>query len=272
MKRIDFAWPEGVPGAFTSSWDDGTIHDRRLIKMLNKYGLKGTFNLNSGRFGAENAGWNSCIVADEVKKLYTGHEVAVHTVTHPWLERQAEDMVLSEVLEDRKNLEKLVGYPVRGMALPMGSYDNRVLAVLRHAGILYVRPTSNNPDKFTLPGDFMVWQSTAHQAADLTALWNEFLTPDRYGNPRLFYLWGHSYEFERDHSWKRIDAFLKKVGKTPKIWFATNMEIYEYVTAWRQLQCSVDVSSIKNCSAVTVWYRYDGKFATIKPGEIVTLA
>ena len=35
--------------AITFSFDDGVEQDVRTIEILDKYGLKGTFNLNSGR-------------------------------------------------------------------------------------------------------------------------------------------------------------------------------------------------------------------------------
>ena len=267
MNRINFSWPEGKAGALTTSWDDGQIHDRRLIEILNKNGLKGTFNLNSGRFDKEGA-----ITAAEVKALYAGHEVAVHTVSHPWLERQPEDTMLSEVILDRRNLEALVGYPVRGMALPMGSYDERVLAILKAAGILYVRPVRNMEDKFCLPGNFMVWNPTTHHKGDLAALWHDFTNVVAWRYPhKLFYLWGHSYEFNNDNNWAVIEDFAAQAAQTPDIWFATNMEIYEYVTAWRQLQCSVDVSYLKNTSATTVWFRFNDKLHCVKPAEILSL-
>jgi len=266
MKRIDFVWPEGKIGALTTSWDDATIHDRHLVEILNHHGMKGTFNVNSGHLHMDNR-----IAADEVKKLYAGQEVAVHTVTHPWLERQPEDMVMSEVIGDRLALEALVGYPVRGMALPQGTYDARVLRILAEAGILYVRPTAIEECRFNLPGNFMEWKVTCHHKADLKALWHEFLILDKWSTHRLFYLWGHSYEFHNDGNWDQIEAFAKLAGKTPDIWFATNMEIYDYVTAWRKLQCSVDVSSIKNTAAVTVWYHGEKGISCIRPGEIIAL-
>ena len=41
-------FPDGKRKAFTVSYDDGWPQDRRLIGLMNKYGIKGTFNLNSG--------------------------------------------------------------------------------------------------------------------------------------------------------------------------------------------------------------------------------
>ncbi len=272
MKRVDFSWPQGLSGALTTSWDDGTEFDRILVSILNRYGIKGTFNLNSGKFGLtkEECGWNNFIRADEVKTLFAGHEVAVHTVSHPWLERQSSDMILSEIIEDRRSLEALLGYPVRGMSLPFGSQDARVGGILKSAGILYVRPTVRNADKFALPGDFMNWQVSCHHKNDIMLLWKEFVDY-RHNSDKLFYLWGHSYEFNNDGNWELIEEFCQVAGSTPDIWIATNMEIYEYVTAWRNLQCSVDVSCIRNTSAFTVWFRYNDKLFSVEPGQIVNI-
>lgn len=272
MNRIDFAWPEGREGALTTSWDDGTEFDRQLVEIFNQNGIKGTFNLNSGKLGSvrtEN-GWNNYIRADEVKSLYSGHEVAVHTVSHPWLQRQADDMILSEVIEDRANLEKLVGYPVRGMALPFGSQDARVGAILKAAGIVYVRPVQQSGYRFDLPGDFMNWTVTCHHKADLPALWQEFMASKR-NTDKLFYLWGHSYEFNNDDNWQAIEAFSQLAGQASNIWHATNIEIYDYVTAWRNLRCSVDVSSLQNITATRVWFLHQGRLQSIAPGETVNI-
>ena len=272
MKRIDFAWPKGLSGALTTSWDDGTEFDRQLVEIFNRYGIKGTFNLNSGKFGItkEQCGWNNYIKAQEVKSLYAGHEVAVHTVSHPWLQRQANDMILSEIIEDRLVLEDLVGYPVRGMALPFGSHDERVRNILKAAGIVYVRPTARANDKFALPGEFMEWQVTCHHSHDILLLWKEFVE-HRRNSDKLFYLWGHSYEFNNNNNWELIEDFCKAAANTPDIWHATNMEVYDYVMAWRNLQCSVDVSYIRNTSAFTVWFKFNNELRSIEPGQVVSI-
>lgn len=50
--RIQFdRYPGGVMKALTLSYDDGVVHDRRLVEICNRYGLRGTFNLNSGTLG-----------------------------------------------------------------------------------------------------------------------------------------------------------------------------------------------------------------------------
>lgn len=45
---------DGKQCALTLSYDDGQIYDRRLVEILDKYGIRGTFHLNSGNIGKEN--------------------------------------------------------------------------------------------------------------------------------------------------------------------------------------------------------------------------
>ena len=102
---------DGKAFVLTMSYDDGRTADRRLVEIFNKYGIKGTFHLNSGFLGV-----NDHINADEVKSLYEGHEVSCHSAHHPFLTQLPDISVMHEVLEDRKTLEKLCGYVVRGMS------------------------------------------------------------------------------------------------------------------------------------------------------------
>jgi len=271
MNKLIFSWPNGKAGALTTSWDDGTVHDRRLVAIFNKYGIKGTFNLNSGFLTPKAHSFNkrNYISAKEVNRLFKNHEIAVHTANHPFLWRSPDSMIFSEIIEDRRALERLAGYPVRGMALPFGGpNDERVKKALKDAGILYCRPVFHI-ESFELPSDLMYWHSTCHQSTDFVPLWDKFL---KNPNPeKLFYLWGHSYEFPRDNNWDRMKEFGELTGKRKDIWYATNMQIYDYVTAWRNLSCSVEMQTMENKSATEVWFKTDGKLRKIEPGQIVKL-
>jgi peptidoglycan/xylan/chitin deacetylase (PgdA/CDA1 family) len=83
------AFPRGKRIAFTTSWDDAVVEDRRLVAQMNELGLKGTFNINSGMLAGPSqhlpTGWGERIAAREVANLYRGHEVAIHSRTHPHL-------------------------------------------------------------------------------------------------------------------------------------------------------------------------------------------
>ena len=105
----------------TFSFDDGVREDIPFIELLNKYGLKGTFNLNSG-LANEKHRWvymGSNVIhlnKSEMIDLYKDHEVAVHTLTHPFLEKLEEEKIYEQVYQDKCNLEYWFGEEVVGMA------------------------------------------------------------------------------------------------------------------------------------------------------------
>ncbi len=122
--KIYTCFPEGKAKALTMSYDDGRIQDERLVAIFNKYGIKGTFNLNYGLM--EDTRDPNRIPRERVRELYQGHEVATHTMTHPTIERCPLTEVAEEILADRKGLESLTGRPVRGHAYPNGSYSEEI--------------------------------------------------------------------------------------------------------------------------------------------------
>jgi hypothetical protein len=205
----------------------------------------------------------------ELKSLYRGHEVAVHGLTHPFLDRIPEERMFQEVVEDRRRLEAGVGYPVKGMSLPYGTYDRRVLAVLGRAGIVHCRTTVAT-NGFGLPVDFLEWHPTCHHRADLSALWQRFA--DAKESHKLFYLWGHSYEFDRQNNWEIIETFgptVRAAADAGWLWCATNVQVYDYVTAWRELWCSLDGRSFRNTRGTTLWFRVGSALCRLAPGEVL---
>ena len=124
-------FPQGKKQALTFSYDDGTIHDRRLVEIFNRYGMKATFNLNSGLTDAENR-----VPLREYAELYKGHEIACHGLTHQNYPRIPAVQTMEEILRDRENLEKAYERPVRGLAYPNGRYDEESIRLLRSLGIV----------------------------------------------------------------------------------------------------------------------------------------
>ena len=111
MRILTNLFPEGKKTALTMSYDDGCDSDKRLVEIFNKNGIKGTFHLNSVHMSKPG---NGRVQFDEVKDLYKGHEVSCHTFTHPHPTCVPDTMLVNEILEDRRALEKACGYTVRG--------------------------------------------------------------------------------------------------------------------------------------------------------------
>lgn len=274
MISSKFQWKDGRRIALTSSWDDGTEHDRRLVAILNRYGLKASFNLCSGKFGlnAEQSGWKEFIAADEVAALYQGHEVCSHTVNHPRMWSVPVDQLRWEILEDRARLEALVGYPVRGFAIPYNWPTGMgwTREFVRSCGFKYMRNSESVP-QFEHPSDFMDWHPTAHCSADLHTLWADMLQRDHDQPGQLFYVHGHSYEFEDEWGWDVIEAFARLASETAGVYHATKGEIYDYVTAWRNMDWSLDGALVRNNSALPLWVLHDGRTVKVESGQLLRL-
>lgn len=260
MKILNNIYPNGKKGVITMSYDDGNIADRRLIEIFNKHGIKGTFHLNSGRTGA------SSISLEEIATLYKGHEVSSHTLTHPAPDQCSDTLLINEIMEDRANLEKACGYVVRGMSYPYGNFNDHAIDIFRNCGMRYSRTTIST-NGFGLPYDFMKWNPTCHHKGDLKGLYNVFNERLQKGNFCCFYIWGHSYEFNNDNNWNVIEEFCDYASGNENVWYATNIEIYDYITACRNLFISTDGTMIYNPSGISVWVTADGTPVEIKPGD-----
>lgn len=283
MRYCVLRFPEGKFKAVSLSYDDGVSADIRLAGILDQYGMKGTFNINSGFFGMSGK-----MTPEEIQKhiLDAGHEVAVHGENHiaPGVARPG--IAIADILNCRLDLEKRFGRIIRGMAYPDSGIrtmhgENKYSAICEYVkdlGIVYSRTLGSDNDNFRLPEDFIAWMPTAHHNnPKLKEYVEKFvsLREDKLYSasrfPRLFYLWGHSYEFDRDDNWNVIEQFCADISGREDTWYATNMEIYEYVAAYNALITSADGKTVYNPTLQTVWMDVDGKLYRIASGETVTI-
>lgn len=261
---VFFCYPKGLNKALTMSYDDGVVQDRRLVDIFNKYGLKGSFHLNSARLGS-----GGCIAPEEVAELYHGHEVSCHGATHALEAQIPRSMVMTEVWNDRLALENLCGYQVCGMSYPNDSRDPETTARLREAGIVCSR-TVESTGSFALPQDFLLWHPTCHHLKMLEILPHFLEYPYPWGMP-LFFVWGHSYEFDNDNNWAIMEEFAERASGKEDVWYATNIEICRYLKAIHDLVASADGKSLTNFSSITVWFRFNEKLYSVASGETVRL-
>lgn len=263
-------FPNGKPKALTFSYDDGVEQDIRLVEIFKQHNLFGTFNVNSGCFGNKNR-----LTAEQVKDLYipAGQELACHTVHHPFLEKLPDAAALLEVLDDRRALEELSGEIIDGMAYPFGTYNERTIELLKAAGIKYSRTVISTED-FRLPQNWLALTATCHHKnPKLFELADKFIneTPTVRQHGWLFYVWGHSYEFRDNDNWYIIEEFAEKIAGKEDVWYATNMQIYDYLAAFDALQFSADGDMVYNPSVIDVWFSANGKDYHIPAGKTVKM-
>ncbi len=260
MNKIYICFPKGKFKVLTFSYDDGKQDDKRLVEIFNKNNLKATFNINGGLTE------NNRIDISEIKELYKGHEVACHTLTHPTIARCPITSVCNEIIEDRKILEKTMGTFVRGLAYPNGSTSEEIEILLPMVGVDYGR-TINSTYSFDMPTNFGAWNPTCHHNEKLLELGQEFVSLNKSQYLYMMYVWGHSYEFPRDNNWEVIEEFCELVSDRDDIWYATNIEIYDYLKAAKNLVYTIDHNRVYNPSAFSIWLSVNGEIVEIKAGE-----
>ncbi|MBO5913601.1 MAG: polysaccharide deacetylase family protein [Clostridia bacterium] len=268
-------FPEGKMKALTFSYDDGVDSDIRLMEIFKKNGLKGTFNLNGGLMNGTAGAYSRRLLEDECKTVYADpdFEVACHAYTHPFLEKCDPAVCLDEIVSDRMKLESLFDCEVHGMAYPFGTYNDTVINCCQSAGIYYNR-TVNGTMNFSIPTNWLTWHPTCHHVNEkIFELAEKFLNqPVTPKEPaRLFYIWGHSYEFNQRNDWDRMEQLCELLGGHDDVWYATNIEIYRYCRSFSRLKYSADGKTIYNPTADKLWLRdgVNGDVFTIDPGETV---
>lgn len=289
-KHIDtryMRYPNGLKKAVTFSYDDGCYSDIRLAKLLNSYKLKGTFNVCSGHLTEEA---ENRLSYKDIKEymLGLGHEVAVHGKFHraPGIVSPIECII--DVLDCRRELEANLDLIIRGMAYPNsgilkilpGTDYPTIKNNLTQLGIAYARSACDENNRFDLPTDWHNWIPTAHHDNPKLLDWiNEFIEMDfdkiyhAKRHPRLMYIWGHTFEFENKKNWERMDEICEKLGNRDDIWYATNIEIHDYVKAFEALQWSADNKKVYNPTAKEVWFEINNRVLySVKPNETVDIS
>ena len=274
-------FPGGKPKALVLSYDDGRASDRRLVRLMNKYHLRGSFHLNSNKLGT-----TDYLTREEVRALYKGHEVSAHSANHPNLTAIPKDSVISEVAGDRRELERLTGTTVRGMAYPFGNYNDSVIATIRGLGIEYAR-TVDDTRGFGIPDNFLAWNPTIHQfgkayftpddpardtseLAGFFGIVNAFLHADSLA---LLEVWGHSWENDgAGDRWGDTERFFRMVAGRPDVRSITFIGLVDYLHAFRNLRFSVAGNVVTNLSATDVFIQVDGRVVRVPGGSTTVLS
>lgn len=281
MATFHLRFPGGLAKAVTFSYDDGVEQDIRLVEIFDKYGLKGTFNINTGSFAEEGHVYHKGQVHRRMTQKQTyelfansPHEVAVHTLNHPFLEQLPTNMVIDEVLNDRRNIEEMFGKITRGMAYPFGTTSDAVVDALKMCGIVYSRTTkATNSLEFPKDSWLRLPATCHHNAQSLGELSDKLINETPSRAPWMLYVWGHSYEFESNDNWHVIENLCEKISGKPDIWYATNIEIFDYVTAYNSLIFSNKGDIVYNPTSTEVFFADSrvNKTYSVKPGETKTL-
>lgn len=198
---------------FLLSFDDGTIYDRRFVELLNKYHIRGTFNLNSGledfvwlyedRFPVRRQ------ILSEVGDLYRGHEIASHSLHHHWLNTLKPPQISREIGEDCEMLKKTFGLQEIGFGVPFTACGEREIRIIRKF-VRYIR-LSEFSESFALPKDpYHIPIHGLYNDADIRKKITRFAESDLEN--ALFVMAGHSYELEVLNHWQYMEKLLQFIS------------------------------------------------------------
>jgi len=283
MRSVFLRYPDGKAKAVTFSYDDGAPQDKRLAELFDRYGMKGTFNFNCEYVRRSN------FTKEQIQEYFLskGHEIAVHGANHRANGNMRVIEGIRDVLDCRLELEEKCDRIIRGMAYPdtgitqMGNFTTyaQIKQYLTELDIVYSRTLGGDNDTFMLPQDFHAWMPSAHHNnPQIMEYVEKFLNTDVSTKtyhakrvPRLLYIWGHSREFDRDNNWDHMEEICQKLSNDPDIWYATNIEIYDYVHAYESLIYSADGHMINNPTLLDVWIDVDGVVYKIGSGETLKI-
>ncbi len=226
-------YPGGKKKAFNITYDDGVLQDERFVALLNQYGIKGTFNLNS-QLMREEFSWPhrggmqvKRLSPQRAKHLYDGHEVASHTLTHPYMQALSDGELYRQLKSDKDDLEELFGREVKGFAVPFDYYDDRIADCARGCGFAYAR-TSEVTGSFSPCADAYHWKAGIyHIDPDLPNFVAAFLhTREELAVCQIV---GHSYDLDAENLWGTMELICAAVSKRDDIWFCTNAELVDFL-------------------------------------------
>jgi hypothetical protein len=120
-----------------------------------------------------------------------------------------------------------------------------------------------------MPEDWLSWKATCHHNKQLMELAEQFVQLSKRQYLYMMYVWGHSYEFDNDNNWELIERFCEFIGHRDEIWYATNIEIVDYMKAFESLRFAVSNEFVYNPSAASVWLIVDDRVIEVPGGQQV---
>jgi len=190
----------------TTSWDDFTEQDERLVQLLLEYRIPAIFYIPYNALLREGA----MRLAKRVSKRFG---IGSHTVNHKILTKISNDELTEEVFGSKQLLESSLEIPINSFCYPRGRYNQKVINVVKEAGYTSARTvdvlnTDILTDPYRIKTTIHAFSGRQEYKGDcwvdigLRKL-DEVLLCGGY-----FHLWGHSKEIEKNKEWTNLEWFL----------------------------------------------------------------
>lgn len=273
MIKIKKLYPEGKSKALILTYDDGVEEDIKFVNLIEKYNLKGCFNLNFGLMEShfewkhQSGKTIKRLSLQTAVQLYKKHEIASHTMTHPYLEKLNEREILQEMVMDKENLELVFERKVKGFALPFNFFSPLIKECIKKTGFEYGRISEESFSSEPVT-DYFAWRpSIFHLNNKLENFINSFLQTDN--ELAICTIAGHSYDLEVENKWNLFENILKRINDNKNILSMTMSENTAYLKAMKK-SC-ITKEKITNESTIPLWFAIDGEILTVAPFKEVNL-
>ena len=268
---INWTYPDGKYKALIMSYDDGLDDDIALAQLFDRYGIIGTFHLNSGLLDTR-AIWNegkpneilqTYLSKDTLVHVFKNHEIAVHGTYHKALLGLSDKEILEEINVDIENLTILSDRKISSMAYAFGSTNDHVAEVIGTTPLTNAR-TVKPSYNFELPQDYYLWNPTCHDSEALEYL-EAYLSLDS-PSLSLFYVWGHSWELRDTLRNQNILKFCKEIGDRDDIWYIGAGDFADYHASLKVLEIGPQQIVNPEGNGI-VYYREKGQLKSLNPGQ-----
>jgi peptidoglycan/xylan/chitin deacetylase (PgdA/CDA1 family) len=272
--EIDWVYPNGNHKALIMSYDDGLDDDIALAQLFDRYGIIGTFHLNSGLLdtraiwyqGKPNEFLGTYLSKDTLLYVFKNHEIAVHGTYHKALIGLSDEEILEEINVDIENLTILSDRKISSMAYAFGSTNDHVAEVIGTTPLTNAR-TVKPSYNFELPQDYYLWNPTCHDSEALEYL-EAYLSLDS-PSLSLFYVWGHSWELRDTLRNQNILKFCNEIGDRDDIWYTGAGDFADYHASLKVLEIGPQQIVNPEGNGV-VYYREKGQLKSLNPGQRLT--
>jgi peptidoglycan/xylan/chitin deacetylase (PgdA/CDA1 family) len=272
--EIDWVYPNGNHKALIMSYDDGLDDDIALAQLFDRYGIIGTFHLNSGLLdtraiwyqGKPNEFLGTYLSKDTLLHVFKNHEIAVHGTYHKALVGLSDEEILEEINVDIENLTILSDRKISSMAYAFGSTNDHVAEVIGTTPLTNAR-TVKPSYNFELPQDYYLWNPTCHDSEALEYL-EAYLSLDS-PSLSLFYVWGHSWELRDTLRNQNILKFCNEIGDRDDIWYTGAGDFADYHASLKVLEIGPQQIVNPEGNGV-VYYREKGQLKSLNPGQRLT--
>jgi peptidoglycan/xylan/chitin deacetylase (PgdA/CDA1 family) len=232
----------------TTSWDDGAVQDRKLSRLLDKYGLKGTFYclLHNDDF--------ALLDTKDIFDIAERHEIGTHTLSHCDLTKLSEERIKEEILVSKQRWYEITKREITMFSYPFGQYNEKVVTILKSLGFKGARivrwlycgvpkdPFRLSPSAHAYPHSRLINIGHLIKHYDSKGV-KRYLLMDGITNKwekiamnifdyihqegGVWHLWGHSWEIDKFQLWREIEMVFEYISNRKDIIYCSNGELVD---------------------------------------------